>query len=92
MSLDPRDALQSLTSALEEHLAAASTRRGDEDPSVEAAYLGIIDAFEVYEEVLYNAYNEVTPLVVYEEDDELEDDGANQSGDIDDEDLDPIDD
>jgi hypothetical protein len=92
MSLDPRDALQSLTSALEEHLSAASTRRGDDDPSVEAAYLGIIDAFEVYEEVLYNAYNEVTPLVVYEEDDELQDDGPDQPGDADDEDLDPIDD
>ena len=60
-------------------------RRGDDDPAVEAAYLAIADAFEVYEEVLYDSYGEVTPLVIYEDDsdgdDELDDE---------DEDLEPI--
>lgn len=95
MSIDPRVALQSLTSALEEHLAASAARRGDDDPSVEAAYLAVIDAFEVYEEVLYDSYNEVTPLVIYDEDDEDDDeDDENQMlvGDVDDEDLEPIED
>lgn len=74
MSIDPRVALQSLVSALEEHLAAAASRRGDDDPAVEAAYLSIADSFESYEESLYDAYGEVTPLVIYEddEDDEVE--------------------
>ena len=70
MSIDPRIALQSLITALEEHLAAAASRRGEKDPVVENAYLAIADAFEVYEEVLYDAYGEVTPLEIYEDDDE----------------------
>jgi hypothetical protein len=75
MSIDPRVALQSLVSALEEHLAASASRRGDEDPAVESAYLAIADAFEAYEEALYDAYSEVTPLVIYEDtDDEDEED------------------
>lgn len=77
MSIDPRVALQSLTSALEEHLAAATGRRSDADPAVESAYLAIADAFEAYEEALYDAYNEVTPLVIYDDDDdENEDDDS----------------
>ncbi|MCC3274761.1 MULTISPECIES: hypothetical protein [unclassified Arthrobacter] len=78
MSIDPRIALQSLVTAFEEHLAAAASRRGEKDPVVESAYLAIADAFEVYEEVLYDAYGEVTPLEIYEDDEDdyeaLEDD------------------
>lgn len=84
MSIDPRVALQSLVSALEEHLAASAARRGDDDPAVEATYLAIADAFEVYEEVLYDSFGEVTPLVIYEDDSEQEEDLE------DDEDLEPI--
>ncbi len=68
MSIDPRAALNALTSALEEHLVAASVRRGEEDPIVEATFLGIIDAFEAYEEALFDAFDEVTPLVIYGDD------------------------
>ncbi|WP_104110480.1 hypothetical protein [Arthrobacter sp. N199823] len=78
MSIDPRAALSALTTALEEHLVAASARRGEEDPIVEATFLGIIDAFEAYEEALFDAFDEVTPLVIYGEDGE--------EGDFDDED------
>ncbi|MFJ4207686.1 hypothetical protein ACIPY2_04380 [Paenarthrobacter sp. NPDC089675] len=75
MSIDPRVALQSLTASLEEHLAAASARRGEGDPTVEAAFFAVADAFEVYEDALYEAYSEVTPLQVFDEDeDEDEDD------------------
>ncbi len=76
MSIDPRVALQSLVSALEEHLAAAAARRGDDDPAVEAAYLSIADAFDAYEESLYDAHGEVTPLVIYEDD---SDDGEDEA-------------
>ncbi|GAA3286790.1 hypothetical protein ACFFON_05155 [Arthrobacter citreus] len=75
MSIDPHVALQSLMAALEEHLTAASQRRGDKDPLVERAYLAVADAFEVYEEVLYDAYGEVTPLEIYEDDDDEFDGG-----------------
>lgn len=70
MSIDPRAALSALTTALEEHLVASSARRGEEDPIVEATFLGIIDAFEAYEEALFDAFDEVTPLVIYGEDGE----------------------
>ena len=74
MSIDPRVALQSLTTALEEHLAAASARRGEGDPAVEAAFFAVADAFEVYEDSLYEAFSEVTPLQVFDEDEDDEDD------------------
>ncbi|OMH33023.1 hypothetical protein [Tersicoccus sp. Bi-70] len=80
MSIDPRVALQSLVAAFEEHLAASAARRGDDDPAVESAHLAIADAFEVYEDALYDIYNEVTPLVIYE------DDGDDDSDDDDDDD------
>jgi hypothetical protein len=86
MSIDPRVALSSLTTALEEHLIAASNRRGDGDPSVEAAFFAVADAFEVYEDALYEAYNEVTPLQVF--DDEDDDEEADVD---DDEDLEIVD-
>lgn len=73
MSIDPRVALQSLVTALEEHLAASSARRREDDPAVEAAYVAIADAFEVYEEALYDAFGEVTPLEIYDEDDDESD-------------------
>ena len=68
MSTDPRVALQALVSALEEHLTAVASRRGAQDPSVEAAFFAIADAFEEYEDALYEAYGEVTPLELYEDD------------------------
>ncbi|WP_024816712.1 hypothetical protein [Arthrobacter sp. 31Y] len=74
MSIDPRVALQSLTAALEEHLVAASARRGEGDPNVEAAFFAVADAFEVYEDALYEAFSEVTPLQVFDDEDEEEDD------------------
>lgn len=88
MSIDPRAALSALTTALEEHLIAASARRGEEDPQVEATFLGIIDAFEVYEEALFDAFDEVTPLVIYGDDGDEDDE--NSDDDLDE--LDPIED
>ena len=73
MSIDPRVALQSLTAALEEHLAAASARRGEGDPTVEAAFFAVADAFEVYEDALYESFSEVTPLQVFDDEDEDDD-------------------
>ena len=74
MSTDPRAALQSLVNALEEHLAAAANRRSDADPSVAKAYVAIANAFEAYEEALYDAHDEVTPLTVFADDDDYDED------------------
>ena len=73
MSIDPRVALQSLTTALEEHLCSFRTARGEGDPAVEAAFFAVADAFEVYEDALYEAYGEVTPLQVIDEDEDDDD-------------------
>ncbi|MFW0108429.1 hypothetical protein ACN08Z_04795 [Rothia sp. P7181] len=70
MSNDPRAALSVFTSALEEHLTAIVNRRGEHDPAIDNAYVAIANAFERYEEVLFDTYEEVTPLEVYIEDDD----------------------
>ncbi|MFI7582364.1 primosomal protein [Kocuria sp. M1N1S27] len=91
MSNDPRAALQALVSAFEEHLVAASNRRSDDDPAVDGAYIAIADAFDAYEEALYDAYDEVTPLTVFAEDDDDSDDDSedeDEDDDSDDEDSD----
>ncbi|WP_270256626.1 primosomal protein [Kocuria marina] len=86
MSTDPRAALQALVNALEEHLAAAANRRSDDDPTVDGAYLAIANTFEAYEEALYDAYDEVTPLTVFAEEDDSDDD-LDYDDDDDDDDL-----
>lgn len=83
MNIDPRNALSALTNALEEHLSAAVNRRGEDDPAVERAFYGIADAFEAYEDALFAATGEVTPLDLYDEDaDDAED--LEESDDLDD--------
>jgi hypothetical protein len=41
---------------------------------VEAAFFAVADAFEVYEDALYEAYNEVTPLQVFDDEEDEEED------------------
>lgn len=89
MSADPRAALSSLVSAFERHLEACSGRRGEDDPTVAAAYDDLLDAFEVYDNALYEAFGEMTPLDVYtgdsdDEDDEDDEDDLDEDDDDDD--------
>jgi hypothetical protein len=77
MTSDPRAALATLISALERHLEAAASKRGEEDPTVQAAYEDVADAFEAYDEALLTAYGEMTPLDLY-------DDSEDEDGEIDD--------
>ncbi|THJ67331.1 hypothetical protein E8P82_04270 [Arthrobacter echini] len=81
MSIDPRVALERLVSALEEHLASSASRRRDDDPAVEAAYRSVAAAFEDYQEALYDAFGEVTPLEVYDDDDSDDDDDVDDDSD-----------
>ena len=98
MSADPRAALSQLVAAFERHLEASSTRHGDDDPTVVAAYEDLADAFEAYDGALYDAYGEMTPLDIYsgdddgpdedDDDDEGPDGGGDELDDHDDEDGD----
>ncbi len=83
MTADPRAALANLAATLERHLEASAQRRGENDPTVVAAYQDVADAFELYDDALLEVYGEVTPLEIYngeeddpeELDDELDDHG-----------------
>ena len=90
MSTDARAALEQLVAALRSHLEAAEQRRSERDPAVEAAYRRLAEAFESYDEALYDAYDEVTPFVLYDDvEDERED--AEIDDDLDESDLDESD-
>jgi hypothetical protein len=88
MTTDPRAALANLTATLERHLEASAQRRGENDPTVVAAYQDVADAFELYDDALLEAYGEVTPLEIYsgEDDDDSDaaDDELDPRGDADD--------
>ena len=86
MSADPRAALNQLVAAFERHLEASSTRHGDDDPTVVAAYEDLADAFEAYDGALYDAYGEMTPLDIYSGDD----DGDDSDDDDDDDEVDEV--
>jgi len=86
MSIDPRVSLDALVSAFQEHFAAATNKRGEDDPTLEHTYYALADAFEGYEDALYDATGEVTPLDIFEDDDEDDD-----FDDYDDDDFDDLD-
>jgi hypothetical protein len=93
MTTEPRAALDRLIAALEAHLAAASRRQGEADTAVVAAYQTLADAFEEYDEALYDAFDEVTPFVLYDEaEDAAEDDDDEELDDLDELDDDDDDD
>lgn len=96
MTADPRAALSTLVAALQTHLETAAVRRGEEDPAVVEAYERVAVAFLAYDDALMETYGEVTPLEVYDEDDDFDDDfdddDDDDNGDDDDDDDDDGDD
>ncbi len=78
MSLDPRATLTALTEAFERHLEAVSQRKGEGDPLVLAAYRDLAEAFEDYDDSLLDAYDEVTPLEVFQSDEEFDDEDSEE--------------
>jgi hypothetical protein len=90
MSADPRAALSQLVAAFERHLEASSTRHGDDDPTVVAAYEDLADAFEAYDGALYDAYGEMTPLDIYSGDDDGDGD-EREPDDVEDDDVEGLD-
>lgn len=88
-----RALLDSLVAALTAHLGAVERRRGETDGAVFASYERLREAFTAYDEALYDAYDEVTPFVVVEDEEEDEDeDEEDDEDEFDDEDLDDEDD
>lgn len=56
-----QSALDDLTEALEAHLQACLARTGEADPAVQAAYSALRIAADRYDDLLFDALDEVTP-------------------------------
>lgn len=59
-----RAAVEAVKAALDRHLDAIENRTGEDDPAVYAAFEALASAAESYDELLYDAYDEVTPFEV----------------------------
>ncbi len=61
MNNNPHTELDRLITALKNHLTAVTNRNGEHDPAIDEAYVEIANAFETYENALFEEHNEVTP-------------------------------
>jgi hypothetical protein len=59
-----RAAAEAVKAALDRHLHVIENRSGGDDPAVYAAFETLASAAEAYDELLYDAYDEVTPFEV----------------------------
>ncbi|MZE79862.1 hypothetical protein [Streptomyces xinghaiensis] len=59
-----RAAAEAVKAALDRHLDAVERRSGEDDPAVFAAFNELAAAAEEYDELLYEAYDEVTPFEI----------------------------
>ncbi|MFD5000523.1 hypothetical protein [Streptomyces buecherae] len=59
-----RAAAEAVKAALDRHLDAVERRVGGDDPAVYAAFNELAAAAETYDELLYDAYDEVTPFEI----------------------------
>ena len=59
-----RAAAEAVKAALDRHLAAVERRSGEDDPAVYEAFNELAAAAEVYDELLYDRYDEVTPFEI----------------------------
>ncbi|MFE2212538.1 hypothetical protein ACFW93_11270 [Streptomyces canus] len=59
-----RAAAEAVKTALDRHLAAVERRSGEDDPGVYEAFNELAAAAEVYDELLYDRYDEVTPFEI----------------------------
>jgi hypothetical protein len=77
---DPRAALEKLTIALERHFEAATSRRDPDHPMVSAAAQDLAEAFDEYDEALYEATEVATPLAIYGEEFDVVEDEDDEGG------------
>ncbi|HET7398956.1 MAG TPA: hypothetical protein VFJ94_10585 [Intrasporangium sp.] len=78
MTVDPRAALETLVAAFERHLEAAASSRDPDHPMVVAAAQDLAEAFDDYDEALYESTEVATPLAIYGEDLEDQDDEGDE--------------
>lgn len=92
MATDPRDALNRLIAAFENHFDAARSG-GVDSPALEAAEERLRDAFFTYDDVLFTTHEVELPFDIVEdedlEDEDFEDDDLDDEDEDDDEDDDP---
>jgi len=81
MTVDARAALDQFVASLERHFTAASQRRSELDPAVVEAYDALAAAFERYDEALFTSFDEVTPFVLSEDDEDFDDDDDDEDED-----------
>jgi len=74
MATEPRAALERLFAAFTAHLEAVAGAQDPDAASVIDAADTLMDAFDTYDEALYDAYEVDTPFVVYDDDDDDDDD------------------
>jgi hypothetical protein len=79
MATDPRAALERLVAALHAHLDAAEAAGDPEADAVLDATVALADAFDTYDEALYEATGVDTPLFL--EDDDFDDDDDDEDED-----------
>ncbi|MBX6370811.1 MAG: hypothetical protein IRZ02_00960 [Acidothermus sp.] len=70
---DVRAAADALKAAIDKHLSAVENRAGENDPRVQQAYDELAAAAESYDDLLFAAYEEVTPFGPAEDDEGEED-------------------
>lgn len=73
-------------------MSAAAGRQGEADPAVVSAYQVLADAFESYDEALYDAFDEVTPFVLYDDAEDAASDEDEDEDDDEDDDLEDLED
>ncbi|MFJ5893277.1 hypothetical protein [Streptomyces californicus] len=66
-----RAAAEAVKTAIDRHLDAVERRTGDDDPAVYDAFNALAAAAEVYDELLYDRHDEVTPFEIPGADDSL---------------------
>lgn len=86
MATDPRAALDRLIAAAEAHLAAVASAQDEDAPAVLDAGDAFMDAFDTYDEALFERYGVGTPFEIDiddDDDDEYEDDDEDAESDED---------
>jgi pyruvate/2-oxoacid:ferredoxin oxidoreductase alpha subunit len=80
MTVDARAALEQLIAALQRHFEAATSLRDADHPMVIAAAQDLAEAFDDYDEALFDAAEVATPLAIYGDDFDVRDDDDEPDG------------
>lgn len=78
---DVRSAAEALKAAIDTHLAAVENRSGENDPRVQQAYDALAAAAETYDDLLFSAYEEVTPFGPSDVDEDDDEDDVDEDDD-----------